>query len=307
MTINYVSAAASGVLTTVASVTVNKPAGAAVGHLLVAHCSANSAVASWTAPSGWNLEVFNNTSMSSAVFTRWVDGTEGTSFTFTRTNNTTNPAQVIIDCLSGVGSIQAIALANSTGTTITLPSITAAAGNTLWQMVNRLSGTNAWTAPATTTKRYDFTGGGTSATQFAGGDEIVSAGATGTRVWTTTSGNTRGVIMALNDAQVNLSASDSSSLSVTETRSSNIYVSATDTLALGLSEQTDISVAPLLLALASADEGSLSISESARAVEPAPSHRLGGNTTVDSRFEFERMNDTMVSGSSVTTQRLDNE
>jgi hypothetical protein len=165
---------------------------------MTARAEANNATATWTAPAGWTLLVQNTTTIGTALFAKFADAADvaASSFTFTRATNLVNPAVVVIDRFTGAGSIQAADIAGGTGTTIVLPSINAAAGF-LWQSVNRVSGTSGWTPPGTATERYDLTSGG-SAAQCAGGDETVAAGATGTRTWTSTSGNSRGSIISIN-------------------------------------------------------------------------------------------------------------
>lgn len=277
MAITYHSVTGQSVATTVANVIISKPTGVAAGDFLIAHCWANSATADWSAPAGWTLQAFNNTQNSSAFFWRVADGSEGSTFTFTRSGNLVNQAGVEVVRLSGVGSIQDYSLSHSTGTTIALPSLTAAANNYLWQMVTRVSGTNAFTAPGTVTPRYTSASGTTVAA--AGGDEIVSAGATGTRTWTTASGTTRGLILALNEAQTNVSGSDGGSLTVSESSAVTVGIESTDTGSLGVSDSAstfkdisasdDVSVSVSestsmleFAELSASDEGSLALSES---------------------------------------------
>jgi hypothetical protein len=200
VTAAYASSAAAGVATTVANVVVNKPTGVASGDLLVALAWANNVTATWAAPAGWTKIAEDLTNASMALFTRVADGSEGSTFTFTRAVNTVNGAGVTVARITGAGTVAASGLGFSATNTIVLPSVNAAGANTLlFQMVSRVAGASSWTAPGGTTERYDFDSSGTANTT-AGGDQIVGAGATGTRTWTmAATANSRGAILAIND------------------------------------------------------------------------------------------------------------
>jgi hypothetical protein len=196
----YASSAASGVGTTVANVTVTKPTGVSAGDLLVALTYANTAAALWAGPAGWSKIAENTTQCSTAVFTRVADGSEGANFTFTRSGTSLNTAGAVVVRITGASGVTpAAGIGFDTDTTLDLPSITPTVADTLLlQLVGRVSGGSSWTPPGTATERFDIDSSGT-ALDVAGGDEVVGAGATGTRTWTmAASANSRGAIIAVN-------------------------------------------------------------------------------------------------------------
>lgn len=230
------------VLTTSASV--SKPSGGGNGDVLYAFCSSNENAATWsvTQGAGGQWESATTPANGSALFRLMIQGTEPASWTFTRSNTTGDGAVTIIR-LSGAGAHQTSAFTNGTGN-LTLNGVTTTQNNTyLFAMVNATaSGSATWGAPASMTERFDNTTYGNNAK--AGGDELfATAGATGTRAWTTTAtGATRGVLIAVS-APVEKSASDTSSVTVTETTSRNNFVSHSS-VATGVSNVTVSSTGP---------------------------------------------------------------
>lgn len=193
----YIASAATGVASLgSANVAVTKPGSVADGHLLVAHCASSAAV-TWTTPAGWNLAV----DLTGCKLYWKVASGEGATWTFTR-NGTTNAAAVHVTAWSGAHPTSPISVssgvANANATSIALPSVSPAGSATLGQMVCILVSGRTWTPPGTTTERYDAGASGT-AHVAAGGDEEVSAGATGTRTWTPSgaANNRSGIIFAI--------------------------------------------------------------------------------------------------------------
>lgn len=138
-----------------------------------------------------------------AGFERTVDGSEGADFTFTRTG-TSGTAGVIIARITvdDAGTVQEAAFSNVVASNnLVLTGVTAAADNLLAQFATTLNGTaDSWTEPGTAVERIDTTASGT-AVRYAVGDEVVGAGATGTRTWVHTSGQSaRGAVVAINPA-----------------------------------------------------------------------------------------------------------
>lgn len=195
MTASYGSASAAGVASTVADVAVAKPTGVVADQLLLAICWAANTTATWSAPAGWTL-VAQDTATARAVFARTTDGTEGASFTFTR-SVTTGAAGVVMVRVVNAGTVQAVSL--NTNTVVTLSTVTAAANNLLLQVVNSaVASANSWTPPASATQRVSGTATGF-AFPFTVGDEVVGAGNTGTRTWTqSVGGSSRGAMLAIN-------------------------------------------------------------------------------------------------------------
>lgn len=211
----YASAAAAGVANLgSASVSPAKPSGVVAGDLLVAVCwSGAGAVCTWTAPAGWSAADASNSAngVGTYVFHRIADGTEGSSFTFTR-SATGNNAGAMVVRITGADQTTPVAAAGVTGassTTVVLPTVTASqAGTELLQLCLPISlGTFTWTPPAGAVQEAIIAASGTALNAMVG-DETVGSGATGTRTWTHTTATTmRGAIVAINPATSTQSAS----------------------------------------------------------------------------------------------------
>ena len=177
-----------------------------VGDLLVAVTGANSTTATWISKATFPvfaLEGQNNTSASSAVLSRVVDGSEGADFTFTRSSTTAGAYLVIWRIRAGTydpaDPVFSTSFFAGSGDA-TLPSIAAVpnAQSLLVQTVARLvaSTTETWTPPVS--EYFDVTTA-TNNLQVAGGYEEVGAGATGTRFWDQTgTGAVRGAMFVVN-------------------------------------------------------------------------------------------------------------
>jgi hypothetical protein len=197
----YVSSNAAGVATGVAPITVTTPAGS-TGDRLIVFMGSNNAGSTWTETTTSDFTSTGTPASGMATFTRITTGSEAGTYTFTRATNTTAAAFVVMVRLSNAGTVQAVAFTSTTGTSIALAQVTAAANNFLLQFVVKAStGASTWTAPGTATRRT--TAGATSADTalpYAIGDEFVGAGATGTRTWNQSAGSSpeRGVLIAVN-------------------------------------------------------------------------------------------------------------
>lgn len=198
----YVSSVAAGVASAVGTVSANEPAGT-TGDLLVAFCWCNNTTSTWTAPAtgpAWS-NGDQDSAAGSAIFYVTSADAGGTSRTFTRSSST-GAAGVVIVRISGWSAFAASDIVNSgASATTTLPSITAAASNSLLLQVATKATTTAgtWTAPGGVTTRVatNSTTSGT-ALPYCIGDEIVASGATGTRGWSNTNSQQgRGAIIAI--------------------------------------------------------------------------------------------------------------
>lgn len=204
----YQSSAASTAAAGSTTVTVNKPSGASVGDVLIALVSSGSSSSTFTTPAGWVLATSGS---GMAVFRRIVDGTEGSTFTFTRATSTTGVFVANIARISGADNTRPIQTSGQAtqepggfGPSITLPQITPTNANTLlFQIINVHDSSvgQSSTPPGTTTKRYEITTA-TTARYAIGGDEVVGPGITSTKVWTWSASNTqwRGAVLAINPA-----------------------------------------------------------------------------------------------------------
>lgn len=197
----YVSSNAAGVATGIAPITVSTPAGSP-GDRLIAFLGANNAASTWTETTTTDFSSTGTPANGMAAFTRLTTGSEAATYTFTRATNTTAAAFVVMVRLSNAGTVQATAFTTTTGTSIALAQVTAAASNFLLQIVAKpATGASTFTAPGTATRRTTAgaTASGT-ALPYAAGDEFVGAGATGTRTWTQSAASSalRGVMIAIN-------------------------------------------------------------------------------------------------------------
>lgn len=196
----YGSSTATAVGTTVTTVVAPHPSGLAAGELMVA-CAWNNNGTGTHSATGWT--VHNNATGTSAM-SKVADAADVSagSTTFNRLTNQTNGGGVVLVRITGAGTIAAATVGANTsaiGTTIVLPTVTATDGDTLLvQLVSKgAAGAGGWTPPGTATERFDIAATGGASQQAAGGDEVVAAGATGTRTWSSVAGTSRGAIFAI--------------------------------------------------------------------------------------------------------------
>ena len=166
----------------------------------------STAVSGWvTATSADGTAAIDNTVRSEKIFAHPGDGSEGaagSTFTVTRTVNTSAIMGVILVRLSGAGTLQSIRLASGAGsTTINLGSRPSVAANTLaLQLVGYgTAGTGDWTEPVGTTNHGEGYSPGN--VRQAVGSDVVGIGDSGDRTWTRpASGASRGSMLLVNAA-----------------------------------------------------------------------------------------------------------
>lgn len=175
--------AAASVASGVTTVAVAQPAGLAVGDLVALFCWSASTTTTWSATGFTSRAATANT--GSAILTRVIDGTESWPITATRATSTVGLAGVVAVRVTNAGGVaDAVTSASAVITSITASGL----GAYLLQFeTHSATGADVWTPPASATQRYTSTATGT-ATVCSGGDEMVGAGATGTRTWTHTAG-----------------------------------------------------------------------------------------------------------------------
>lgn len=172
------------------------------GDLLLAFCWANNSTSTWSAP-GFASAVAAG---DSAILWRVADGSEAATITFTRTG-TTGVAGVRMVRITGAHATAPIDVAGISSSaavaTLALGTLTTTGSNELLvQFASRGTTTAGVTAtpPASATERFDSYTSGTGMPS-AGGDEVVNAGATGSKTWTFTSaGPNRGGMVAIKPA-----------------------------------------------------------------------------------------------------------
>lgn len=161
------------------------PSGTQNGDLLVAVgvCGAGQTI---TAPAGWTTHG-SSLGTQAPLWTR-IASSEPANYTFVTSGSVSSVVQ--ITRISGQAASSPIDAASGHFTTTganVIPSLTSAGANRLlFQMVVKLSNTT-YTEPVTATPRYDTTAASQNVV-YAGADEIVGAGATGTRTWLPTAG-----------------------------------------------------------------------------------------------------------------------
>lgn len=188
MAVTYVGSAGYGVATLgTTNLTVPRPAGVQVGDLLIAVMSSDGPTVG--APSGWTQHP-NSIGDTSKLWWRIAtpDDVSATSYAFTRSNNI-GVAVATIVALRGARAtspIEAVAgvVANNTAT-VSVSSVTATNARYLFTMVANF-GSASYTPPASQTEAYDYTTPQNHPVPTAGGYDTspVTAGATGTRTWT---------------------------------------------------------------------------------------------------------------------------
>lgn len=197
----YQSSAAAAVITGVSNVVPSKPSGAAVGDILCAFCWANNTSSTWATIAGWTAGAGNGAIGCQNMY-RVVDGTEGSTFTFTRATSSTAAAGVIIVRVSGALFGASSVINGATGTSIDLATVAAPANRSLLLQIvtNVTTSAGTFTPPGTATERVDTTASG-SAVEYAVGDEVVDFGPSGNRTWTKTlSQQSRGAMFTLGPA-----------------------------------------------------------------------------------------------------------
>ena len=168
-----------------ADVTVAVPSGTVDGDLLVA-MGAATASTQFSTPTGWTLHGAT-INLFHPLWTRTANS-EPANYTFVTTG--TGNAMVQIVRIDGWASIDAAAGVVGTGALV-IPSVTSAgAGRRLMQMANKTNAVTTFTGPGSQTERYDAQTAGNYT--YAGGDEVVGSGATGTRTWTPAAGGATG-------------------------------------------------------------------------------------------------------------------
>lgn len=199
MAIAFPTIAGASLTTAGGSLAINKPTGTAQYETLVCYiiCSANTTIT--PVESGWTTDV---TAAGIRAYSKVADGSEGSTFTFTRASGINNIMGVIVRVTGAhpTTPVEAVGSApGGSGTTNVLPSINVTTGYTLLQIVESQANTS-YTPPAGPTELFDqtFT---TQTYTAAVGIETVGAGATGTRTWTAANSAVRaGAIYALRAA-----------------------------------------------------------------------------------------------------------
>ncbi len=191
--------------------TINKPSGVIVGDVMIAQIASDTG--SISTPSGWALidsAGYHSNSMHMATFFRIIEGVEGSSFSFAIGSSTACFGGII--AFEGVDNGQVIdnsglvrTTNSGTSTTVSAPSITTVSANTVL-VVSMFKATGAGSANFSTvsgmTEQYDFG----SANGAAGADYATqaSAGASGIKTSTISSGNWAVHMVALKPATVHM-------------------------------------------------------------------------------------------------------
>lgn len=192
-----------------ADVTIAKPAGAVEGDVIFAIGRCTGGL---TKPSAeWFIHP-NSFSSAGPLFWLPCGASEPADYTFVTGGS--GSAVVLLVCYSGVDNTSPTDDADvfvGTGN-LTLPSVDSL-GGTLAQLCCKLNAVT-WTPPGTAAEHFDALDTGFSG---AAGDETVSSGATGSRLWTPSliTGNGIGYILALNDSSVDASVVIPSAASAT--------------------------------------------------------------------------------------------
>lgn len=181
---------------------VPSPSGVENGDLLVAffgHANADTI----TPPAGWT-SLF--VSATQTAFWRLADGTQGSTFNFTRSTEASS-TYVVAMRITGHNPAspihQSSNVRNGGGSpSLVLPSVTTTQTTTLIQLAlsnNGNVGTVTWTPPVGTVEVFDdFHSGGQGFQYAAGVQESVGAGTTGTRTWTaSTNDASTGMMLAV--------------------------------------------------------------------------------------------------------------
>jgi hypothetical protein len=180
------STAAAGSL-----ISINRPASAVPGDLLVVFVSDAGTTAVTPDQAGWTLirtDQSHNAWITQGLWYRWAGAGDPATYSFTKSNpkadmvaamlritgaNTTNPVDV------SAGNSQG----GTVSTTITAPSVTTTVANTLLLTFASTTDGNTYTPAAGMTEQVDYTSGRWMSEQVAT-QAIAAAGATGTRTIT---------------------------------------------------------------------------------------------------------------------------
>lgn len=165
---------------------VNVPAGVVDGDLLIAYgiCAAGGTI---TATGAWTTHP-NSFGGQGPLFYR-VASSEPASYTFTVSGTANSVVSIVAirNPRAGANPIDVAANVAGASGNIALPSVNAVNSNSLLvQLVAKL-GSTSFTPPGTASERFDAAVAPANYT-VAGGDEIVNAGATGTRTWVPAAG-----------------------------------------------------------------------------------------------------------------------
>lgn len=213
MTAAFGSAAVTAYGTGTLAVTGGKPTGLQVGELMTASLFSNNALGSYTPPAlvgattVWTqCSGSPDTTIGSATFEKIADAADvaATDFPFVRGGSSSSSCDVVVIRWTDAKNVAAVKLSTAAaGTTITLSQVTAASASTLLGhvVVKPTATAGAFAAPPGSAVSR---GAGTTAsptTTYAIADEVVAAGATGSRVWTYAGTSVaRGVLIAINPA-----------------------------------------------------------------------------------------------------------
>lgn len=185
--------------TGVSTITPDKPT-CAVGDLLRVLLMA-SAARTWTIPSGWFIIPGVSAGTLSVPLYRVVDGTEGSTFSFSCTGGTANLRAGMV-CHEGVDPTDPFDVSSflqgAAGTSLVLPQVNVADGTYLDSLAYRNASVAALTKPASMTQDFQ----NLSATNaFHGAHEDAVPGNSGTRTWSWTGTSVvAGVLCALRPA-----------------------------------------------------------------------------------------------------------
>ena len=197
--IAYRSAASAGVPTGVLSLTINIPAGTEPSDVMTASIALRASTAVLTAPAGWTLVRRTNNANTNAnslvVFYKVAGAAEPASYTWTADTSTGMAGGIV--CFSGVDTANPVDVeagqisGNTQTTTFTSPSVTTTVPNDMIVTSFGVSSSELWTGPATEVVDVQ-----SEVAPFALGMSLdmsyvlkATAGATGTKTATLTSGN----------------------------------------------------------------------------------------------------------------------
>lgn len=161
---------------------VTKPSGTVAGDLLLAFITNVTPGSPFTPASGFAL--VSGAATTDAIYSKVADGSEPASYSWTPpTLGTLKVVMVRVNSQAVSSPVVASSiLAYASRVSHVLPTVTATADNLLLQVCGGTTGGITWTAPGGTTERFDAAD--IAGCVAAGGDQIVGAGATGTRTWT---------------------------------------------------------------------------------------------------------------------------
>ena len=188
-----VRSVASNAGNSLASITINKPAGTVQGDLLVATVSHQSGGnRSMTAPAGWTAiagtDVFEGTNAHIHGWYRVAGGSEPASYTFTMTGGDGRDTAGGIIAISGANQATPINVSagqsngSSPSPSVAAPSITTTVPNTLLIFAGSGATSATYTQPGNMAEQFDRTTSGTYKVSIeAATQALAGSGATGTR------------------------------------------------------------------------------------------------------------------------------